>query len=305
LNSAPIPNTAIAGTVSYYVSQTVNGCESPKAKIDVVVNICVTNEGCTPGYWKNRKASWNTVTFADHTGATVTRNVRACVIMAANSIRPINTPANIASELKNALFREVFYLTSDQVVARLGKGTGNITLIQALDLGDGSGYTQLGRAGTAALLNSCAQGYAYSSNSIVSNVRARFLSTDKAAALSLALMYDKANNGICRLENSSNAVARMDNSSESVVEKGITLSAFPNPFSSKATFEFSVGESTDASLELYTITGIRVATLYKGKVAAGQLYSVDFSGNGLRSGTYVYRLSTPTDTKYGRIVLTK
>ncbi len=35
--TAPSPNTATAGSFSFYVSQTVNGCESPRAKLDVTV----------------------------------------------------------------------------------------------------------------------------------------------------------------------------------------------------------------------------------------------------------------------------
>ncbi|MFC6194322.1 T9SS type A sorting domain-containing protein, partial [Dyadobacter subterraneus] len=38
LASAPIPVTTTAGTTSYYVSQTLNGCEGIRAKIDVIVN---------------------------------------------------------------------------------------------------------------------------------------------------------------------------------------------------------------------------------------------------------------------------
>lgn len=46
---APTPSTSVAGTTSYYVSQTENGCESARAKIDVLVNAIpnapiVTNE---------------------------------------------------------------------------------------------------------------------------------------------------------------------------------------------------------------------------------------------------------------------
>jgi len=36
--TALIPSTTAAGTTSYYVSQTLNGCEGPRAKIDVIVN---------------------------------------------------------------------------------------------------------------------------------------------------------------------------------------------------------------------------------------------------------------------------
>ena len=36
--TAPTPNTATVGTTNYYVSQTSNGCESPRAAISVIVN---------------------------------------------------------------------------------------------------------------------------------------------------------------------------------------------------------------------------------------------------------------------------
>ncbi len=36
--TAPVPSTATAGTTNYYVSQTVNGCESPRTTITVTVN---------------------------------------------------------------------------------------------------------------------------------------------------------------------------------------------------------------------------------------------------------------------------
>ena len=35
---APVPNTSVTGSTSYYVSQTANGCESDRAEITVVVN---------------------------------------------------------------------------------------------------------------------------------------------------------------------------------------------------------------------------------------------------------------------------
>ena len=35
---APTPSTATTGTTTYYVSQTVNGCEGPRVPINVIVN---------------------------------------------------------------------------------------------------------------------------------------------------------------------------------------------------------------------------------------------------------------------------
>ena len=36
--NAPVPNTSVSGTFSFYVSQTVNGCESPRSEIKVIIN---------------------------------------------------------------------------------------------------------------------------------------------------------------------------------------------------------------------------------------------------------------------------
>jgi hypothetical protein len=40
--TAPTPSTASVGTVSYYVSQTVGGCEGPRARIDVIITTSTT-----------------------------------------------------------------------------------------------------------------------------------------------------------------------------------------------------------------------------------------------------------------------
>ncbi|MBC7557056.1 MAG: hypothetical protein H7195_08875, partial [Chryseobacterium sp.] len=36
--TAPVPNTSVSGTFSFYVSQNVNGCESPRSEIKVIIN---------------------------------------------------------------------------------------------------------------------------------------------------------------------------------------------------------------------------------------------------------------------------
>lgn len=46
-STAPTPSTAAAGTTTYYVSQTVNGCEGPRALINVVVNPTPSAPGVT------------------------------------------------------------------------------------------------------------------------------------------------------------------------------------------------------------------------------------------------------------------
>ncbi len=42
LASAPVPSTSVAATTSYFVSQTLNNCEGPRAEIVVIVASCAT-----------------------------------------------------------------------------------------------------------------------------------------------------------------------------------------------------------------------------------------------------------------------
>ena len=60
----PIPSTINAGTTTYYVSQTVNGCESPRASISIVVNATPTAPTVTSpvSYCQNATATSLTAT---------------------------------------------------------------------------------------------------------------------------------------------------------------------------------------------------------------------------------------------------
>ncbi len=88
---------------------------------------------------------------------------------------------------------------------------------------------------------------------------------------------------------------------------GLQLQASPNPFYNKATIQFSVTQTTDATVDVYSITGAKISTLFKGKAEAGHVYKVEFKGvdargQGLKAGTYIYQLSTPTSAKHGRLI---
>jgi hypothetical protein len=55
LTNAPTPSTATIGTTNYYVSQTVNTCESPRAQLDVIVKNAVVKQTIV------LKAGWNLI----------------------------------------------------------------------------------------------------------------------------------------------------------------------------------------------------------------------------------------------------
>ncbi len=44
--TAPTPSTTTVGITNYYVTQTVNGCESPRAIIQVTIKVCGTDTDC-------------------------------------------------------------------------------------------------------------------------------------------------------------------------------------------------------------------------------------------------------------------
>jgi hypothetical protein len=62
-SNAPKPSTAVVGTANYFVSQTTNGCESPRAQIAVTVNTAPTAPVVsTVSYCQNATASALTAT---------------------------------------------------------------------------------------------------------------------------------------------------------------------------------------------------------------------------------------------------
>ena len=62
--TAPVPNTTFAGVSSQYVSQTINGCESQRASIDLIINALPTNPVVTSpiNYCQNDAATSLTAT---------------------------------------------------------------------------------------------------------------------------------------------------------------------------------------------------------------------------------------------------
>ncbi|MEK7774617.1 MAG: M6 family metalloprotease domain-containing protein [Candidatus Zixiibacteriota bacterium] len=84
---------------------------------------------------------------------------------------------------------------------------------------------------------------------------------------------------------------------------------YPNPFNPSTTIEFSVPEAGWVSLEVFNVTGQRVATLLREYVSAAVI-RVDWDGraeNGqpLASGIYLYRLETEESSLTRKMVLLK
>jgi len=83
---------------------------------------------------------------------------------------------------------------------------------------------------------------------------------------------------------------------------GITLGAYPNPFSLHTTINFTVSTSNTVTLELYNLKGEKVSTLFNGNAEMNNIYTVDLNPAFMEPGVYMIRLTTPENVKYMKLV---
>jgi N-acetylneuraminic acid mutarotase len=71
----------------------------------------------------------------------------------------------------------------------------------------------------------------------------------------------------------------------------LALSNYPNPVNGTTNFMYELSKSGTAAIEIYTLTGEKVATVASGFRSAGS-YSVDFDATGLQNGVYAVVLNS-------------
>ena len=79
----------------------------------------------------------------------------------------------------------------------------------------------------------------------------------------------------------------------------------PNPFDGVAATRFRVARTQAVAVELYDLTGRRVAVLFDGTATADAWQDVRVDGRGLPAGTYVVRLRGETARGATRVVLVR
>ncbi|WP_164972818.1 T9SS type A sorting domain-containing protein, partial [Lacibacter luteus] len=85
----------------------------------------------------------------------------------------------------------------------------------------------------------------------------------------------------------------------------VTVATYPNPFSDKVNFIISTPVSGKAVLEVYSIYGQKLQTVYEGHLTAGRSQVVQFRPVTIPDGAIVYRLSIAGKQVTGKLINVK
>jgi hypothetical protein len=85
----------------------------------------------------------------------------------------------------------------------------------------------------------------------------------------------------------------------------ISLKAEPNPFSDNLIIEFSLPIDTKAKVEIYNLSGQRLATVFDGDVKAAVINKVKYIPAANCGCIIIYRLQTVQGTYYGKVMMVK
>lgn len=102
----------------------------------------------------------------------------------------------------------------------------------------------------------------------------------------------------------SGPLTSVDGRDEEVVHEFKLLQNYPNPFNPSTTIPFALAERSQVKLELFSLTGQKVADIFEGELEAGSR-QIKFDGSGLSSGVYMYQLRTGNFVDSRKLTLLK
>jgi hypothetical protein len=131
---------------------------------------------------------------------------------------------------------------------------------------------------------------------------------DQAYALTLAKILDAYNNNTLTETDCAKTAPDPTKSAEIVTAVSpttideSTFRAYPNPFTEKLNIEFSSAIDAQAILEIYSITGAKLETLFVGPVTRGVMYTVEYLPRLVSSQILFYHLTMNGKTQVGKLI---
>ena len=296
INASCITYTAGSDTATFKVVLTGACGNMDSCTVQLHCTAALSNldlGGCTLGFWKNHSQLW------DNEGDPIAQSL-------ANALTALGTMYD-GGGVAGSSFARTFGLTNSQMTAA-GYNNG-LTLLQALNLG-GGGFNKLARQGVAALLNTCGLNghYFYTPAQAIHLIHNAIVSGSAEPLASQLATHNEQQPENCPSREEENDDRHVASAlGYGIISDGhVTISAYPNPFDSKATIEFEFAyEVTDVTVEVFNLNGDRVASLFNGTADAGQSYKVVFDGSKLAEGVYVYRVNTADKQYHDKLVLIK
>ncbi len=86
---------------------------------------------------------------------------------------------------------------------------------------------------------------------------------------------------------------------------GIQISSSPNPSNGQSFVTFNVANAEMTTLEVYDMNGRMVEALFSGIAQPGSDYRFEFNGTSLPNGIYIYRLTTESEVKTEKFMISK
>ncbi len=97
----------------------------------------------------------------------------------------------------------------------------------------------------------------------------------------------------------------VSNEDENEVPEVLSLSAYPNPFNPTTNLEFSLPEASRVFVEVYSITGQKVATLLSGEIKQAGRHDLKLDFSSQASGIYLVQIHTEKGSTTRKISLIK
>lgn len=85
----------------------------------------------------------------------------------------------------------------------------------------------------------------------------------------------------------------------------LSLNLWPNPTAERTTITFQMGETGEASLEIFDVTGKLVSEIFRGTATSGTAHKFEVDVKHLKNGFYLCRLLTEKANKVERLVVGK